>query len=57
MRQEETRNQGRKQEAKNQKKQQTTHKKNQTTKEKKRRPKHRLLSKATPTERAPRRKT
>ena len=42
---------------KNQKKQQTMRKKNQTTKEKKRRPKHRLLSKATPTERAPRRKT
>ena len=32
-------------------------KKNQMTKEKKRRLKHRLLSKATPTERAPRRKT
>ena len=40
---------------KNQKKQQIMHKKNQTIR-KKRRPKHMLLSKATPTERAPKRK-
>ena len=57
MRQKETRNQGQKQEVKNQKKQQMTRKKNQTIRREKRRLKHMLLSKATPTERAPRRKT
>ena len=42
---------------KNQKKQQMMRKKNQTIRREKRRLKHMLLSKVTPTEGAPRRKT